>query len=214
MDERVKLWVPTARRYFVELDRRLLPWAETLFTIQTHMTTEERLELINKALELPDGFTVCEIGSYLGASTRLLALAAKLKNGRVFAIDTWGNDAMGSEVKSETFFEFLLNVHEFRDKIELVRGWSHDVAHHIPNGLDMVFVDGDHSYGAVLKDLLTYIPKLRRGGLIVLHDYTFESVRAAAEQAWKTYPIIGWGPLVHSLQGFLLNEEVTAGVTA
>jgi len=208
VDNKIGLWVPTARRRFVELDLRLRPWSERIFMIQTHMTVEERMELLNKALGLPQGFTVCEIGSYLGASTYVLGAAACINKGRIFAIDTWDNEAMGAEAKVDTFSEFLNNIYEFRDVIQPIRGWSRDVADRIPDGLDMVFIDGDHSYEAVLSDLLLYIPKLRRGGLIVMHDYTFDSVKAAAERAWNTYPIVGWGPQVHSLQGFILTDEI------
>ncbi len=37
--------------------------------------------------------------------------------------------------------------------------------------LDMVFVDGDHSYEATLEDILHWWPKLRRGGVMAGHDF-------------------------------------------
>jgi len=37
--------------------------------------------------------------------------------------------------------------------------------------LDFVFIDGDHSYEGVLRDLISWWPKVRKGGLISGHDY-------------------------------------------
>lgn len=40
-----------------------------------------------------------------------------------------------------------------------------------PDGLyDLIFIDGDHSYEAVVKDCARYIPHVRPGGFYVLHD--------------------------------------------
>jgi hypothetical protein len=37
--------------------------------------------------------------------------------------------------------------------------------------LDWVYIDGDHSYAGVKTDLETYLPKVRRGGLLCGDDY-------------------------------------------
>lgn len=37
--------------------------------------------------------------------------------------------------------------------------------------LDFVFIDGDHSFNACAMDLIKYVPKVRRGGMIAVHDY-------------------------------------------
>jgi hypothetical protein len=34
-----------------------------------------------------------------------------------------------------------------------------------------VYIDGDHTFDAVMLDLLQYAPKVRPGGVIALHDY-------------------------------------------
>lgn len=39
---------------------------------------------------------------------------------------------------------------------------------------DLVFIDGNHSYEYVKKDLENYSNKVRRGGIIALHDANFE----------------------------------------
>jgi hypothetical protein len=46
--------------------------------------------------------------------------------------------------------------------------------------LDFVFIDADHSYDAVVCDIAAWLPKIRRCGFLVGHDYDWESVRCAA----------------------------------
>jgi hypothetical protein len=46
------------------------------------------------------------------------------------------------------------------------------MADQIPDSsLSMVYVDADHSYEGVTKDLIAYYPKVISGGLIAMHDY-------------------------------------------
>jgi len=40
------------------------------------------------------------------------------------------------------------------------------------SSLDFVFIDGDHRFDAVMQDLIRWTPKVRKGGLVILHDYT------------------------------------------
>lgn len=38
--------------------------------------------------------------------------------------------------------------------------------------LDLLFIDGDHTYSGAMRDCTTYGPMLRAGGLLALHDVT------------------------------------------
>ena len=37
--------------------------------------------------------------------------------------------------------------------------------------LDMIFIDADHHYEAVLEDVIAWVPKVKMSGLITGHDY-------------------------------------------
>ncbi len=57
--------------------------------------------------------------------------------------------------------------------------------------LDLIYLDGNHTYEYVLRDLLSWWPKLRPGGLFVCNDF-FESEWAARQNigvipAWTTF---------------------------
>jgi len=62
--------------------------------------------------------------------------------------------------------------------------------------LDFVFIDADHSYGGVKKDIRVWLPKLKRGALLSGHDYDNPNERngrevkravdeAVAENGWR-----------------------------
>lgn len=56
--------------------------------------------------------------------------------------------------------------------IELWRMFSRDAAARFADeSVDFVFIDGDHRFDAAMMDLLLYAPKVRKTGVILLHDY-------------------------------------------
>jgi predicted O-methyltransferase YrrM len=162
------------------LPRWMVPYAQHIFGIPTHMTPMERLMLTQTALELPEGSTILEIGSYLGASTAFLAAAAVQRSATVHAVDTWMNDAMGAEGTWDTWTEFTANTQPFRDYIVPHRGTSvavHGDAGDIP--CELLFIDGDHTYEGVVTDLRTWLPSLKAGGILAMHDFDAQAVQQA-----------------------------------
>lgn len=150
--------------------------------IPTHMAISERMLLYRLALGLPRESCFLEIGSYLGASATVLAAAAQTRDGHVFCVDTWRNDAM-SEGGRDTYGEFLQNTESYRNWITPLRGESHEVAATFVQTIDLLFIDGDHSYDGVMADLHCWLPKLRDGGWLVMHDWGWaEGVKRAIKE--------------------------------
>jgi predicted O-methyltransferase YrrM len=59
----------------------------------------------------------------------------------------------------------------------LIQGDSTVVHEQINEQYDAIFIDGNHSYEYVKKDLENYYPKVKKGGIIALHDANFEGER-------------------------------------
>jgi Methyltransferase domain len=54
-------------------------------------------------------------------------------------------------------------------------------AERFPDGsLDVIYLDANHTYEFVLRDLYTWFPKLRKGGLFICNDF-FESASASRQ---------------------------------
>jgi predicted O-methyltransferase YrrM len=54
----------------------------------------------------------------------------------------------------------------------LIRAASLQVVGDFADGsLDWVHIDGDHSFDAAVQDIIRWVPKVRQGGLVLIHDY-------------------------------------------
>ena len=127
-----------------------------------------------------------EIGAYSGEGTMVLAKYFK----EVLAVDPWLNGYDIQDVASQqcpmkfVFAKFhentkdLGNVNYSQSKslyaLEIVEDGS----------LDLVYVDGDHRYEAVLADLKGWLPKLRAGGVMAGHDWSFKDVQKALAEVF------------------------------
>jgi predicted O-methyltransferase YrrM len=181
--------MPPYSKFVRVIQRRLLegdlpetyifPLLEPLFMIDTHMSFEERIKLFSLAASLPVGFIACEVGSYVGGSTSFLAAAASLKQGHVYAVDTWHNDFMPGEPVEDTWQRFVENTDRFRPWITPHRGMAREVKDRVPK-VDMLFLDGDNSYEGTLSVMNDFVPKLNPGGILAMHYFTYDTVKAAA----------------------------------
>jgi hypothetical protein len=62
------------------------------------------------------------------------------------------------------------------DRAIIMKMFSHEAEPKIEDGsLDFVFIDGDHSYIGVSKDIKSWLPKVKKGGWIGGHDYHHET---------------------------------------
>ncbi len=173
------------------------------FRVKSDLTTRERIAL-NRLASGKE--TILEIGSYIGASACCFGGAMKKSGfGRVFCIDTWNNDAM-TEGSRDTYTEFLKNTESFAQFIIPVRGFSTEVVKQIAiktNHVDMLFIDGNHSYDGVKADWDAYKGFLKAGSIVVFHDWGWaEGVkRVILEEAtslvssFDSLPNMWWGTI-------------------
>lgn len=50
------------------------------------------------------------------------------------------------------------------------------------NSLDLVYLDGNHTYEFVKQDLIEWYKKVKVGGILAGHDYPLESVKRAVDE--------------------------------
>ena len=102
---------------------------------------------------------VYEIGVREGYSTHAILQALEQTGGRMVSCDIQGyrqNIHAGRPITSErwTFIQI--------DSIHFPR--------YLDETADMIYIDGDHSYGAVRSDVIGLWPFLKVGGLMILDD--------------------------------------------
>lgn len=154
----------------LELKRALRSSGAKFRSIPSYTTDEELLALFRLAMTLPEGSRALEVGSHLGASALVLGAAVSRKNGLLYCVDTWMNDAM-PDGRSDTFATFEKNIAGLERCIEVIRKDSSSLEESdLSLPLDFAFVDGDHRYEMVREDIAFLSRCLRQGGLLALHD--------------------------------------------
>ena len=104
--------------------------------------------------------TVLEIGVFEGETTQHL-IKALPKGGQYVGIDI--NDYRTDATK--------LYMAEGGKSIDFILGNSLDELNKLPkNHFDLIFVDGDHSFGHVLQEFKLVEKLVSRGGVITYHD--------------------------------------------
>lgn len=134
------------------------------------------------ASHVPQDGLALEVGSFKGKSSNFLA-AGLSGRASLVCVDTWKNDAMPYDAKQDVYDEFLQNTFNYKNCITPIRGHSSEIASSWKQPLDLLFIDGDHSYNGCKSDLLAWLRFVKPGGWVAFHDSGEEGVtRAIAEE--------------------------------
>lgn len=139
---------------------------------------------------------VVEVGCWLGRSTTVLAKGCP---GTVWAVDHWlgtpdepdqhGRLYAGFLESRDPYKEFRRNLRPYikagkvipmrMASVEAARKLRLQLSH---QSMDMVFIDGDHSYPGVFADLEAWTPMVASGGLLCGHDFHYPGVQQAVTE--------------------------------
>lgn len=113
---------------------------------------------------------IVEIGSWKGRSTVWLAAGARTIGARVYAIDPHVDSR--EDPDAATFETFCANLARagIADVVEPLVMTSSQAARVLEGPIELLFIDGDHSYDAVRRDAELWLPKLADGGIVMFHD--------------------------------------------
>jgi MMP 1-O-methyltransferase len=142
--------------------------------IEGSTSEAELLTLFELAQEVRDGCIV-EVGSWRGRSTGALAIGSRCyKRAPVYAIEPheeFDDEAGGHFGCTDrvAFFQNMLRL-EVLDIVRLVNLSSEIVAPAWPKSVGLLWIDGNHTYDAVRRDVLSWLPRLRPDAIVAFHD--------------------------------------------
>lgn len=143
-----------------------------------YLSVKEVDFLIKLTAQLPENPVVVNIGA--GGGTSAMTFLYARPDLKVITIDIQNEVTPVGGLQNE--LELLqASGLDYLNRYQAIHGdskaigakWNHAQ-------VDMVFVDGDHSYEGCAGDIANWIPNIRLGGIIALHD--FRKVTAYREQ--------------------------------
>lgn len=138
---------------------------------------------------LPKGSIGAEIGIFKGDFSR--KILEVVQPSKFYMVDLFkgivrSGDKDGQNIEVINYDNYFVQIIADFDlpNVEIIKGTSND----IPERLDWVYIDADHSYKGVQADLRALHGKINKGGWIMGHDYTSRTegvIRAVSEYCEK-----------------------------
>lgn len=145
--------------------------------------SNKNIELFNFIIKKSyNNFNWVELGSFKGKSAAYCVVELLNKNieFKFTCVDLWSSDTLDYDL---TVFEN--NIKPISKHIKTIQDFSHLAAKTFKrDSVDFCYVDADHSYESVMKDLKAWWPKIKPGCYIAGDDYTkrFPGCQAAVKE--------------------------------
>jgi predicted O-methyltransferase YrrM len=116
-------------------------------------------------------------------------------NLKLYGIDLWesypGYKDFEKNTIDESYAKALESVKGY--DCTLIKGWSHEVVEQFEDeSLDFVFIDGNHAFEFVVRDIAGWSKKVREGGIVCGHDYMDYSRTRKWRQMQVKYAVEAW----------------------
>ncbi|MET4807873.1 class I SAM-dependent methyltransferase [Limibacillus sp. MBR-115] len=130
-----------------------------------------------------------ELGTHHGASFFAVCQALKRREigGQAIAVDTWSGDSQAGFYDNSVLerFEHLLD-QRYKGIGRYLKMYFDEAAERFDNGsIDLLHIDGLHTYEAVSHDFKTWKDKVSPGGVILFHDINVYTKDFGVWRLWK-----------------------------
>ncbi len=140
-----------------------------------------------------------DIGAEIGVCEGVFAYRVLLQNNpsKLYLIDPWEYGLQADYEPNVTPEKQLARDCQYQrvcayfapyENVEVIRLKSEDACDMFPdNSLDYVYIDGEHSYAAVTRDLTNYFSKVKVGGYVIGDDYGWTGIMDAVQDFLKEH---------------------------
>jgi len=159
-------------------------------------TMSENRNLLYAFTVLTEPELIVELGTYYGASYFAFAQAILDEDMKcdLFGVDTWEGDVHTGFYSQEVFDHFTKVIADQYNKDERLKfyqapfDWAVDRFQ--DNSINVLMIDGNHSYQSSRHDFETWLPKLKNNGTVFFHDIAHNKfgVHAYWEELRAMYP--------------------------
>lgn len=140
-------------------------------------------------IKLMEPRTYVELGTHYGASLIGAATASKSFNVpmKLYGVDSWEGDVHAGVYEGEPIYQQLKDYISQRfQNVELVRAYFDDANPRFASGsIDILHIDGLHTYDAVKHDFVSWLPKMAPDGVILFHDTCVYERGFGVFQLWE-----------------------------
>ncbi|MBP2627613.1 MAG: hypothetical protein H6Q68_2324 [Firmicutes bacterium] len=148
--------------------------------ITGYFTQSEALAMQCLVKQLSPKSTVVELGSFQGRSSVVIASALP-PDSILYCIDHFQVPTFNP---ADVLASFKNNIDKSHvaDQIRLLVMETCKAAEHFQQeSIDLLFIDASHDCESVKADIFHWYPKLKTGGFLVCHDYTYADWPGVAE---------------------------------
>lgn len=172
------------------------------FQIKSWCSDIPNIKKILSEIGLEKKLTIVEIGVHGGGSLLLTYDLIQNTDSIIFGIDCWEritenkingiDNNFWSTESLEKFLELhknnrillqnVINTYDKKNQIKLIQGFSNDsdiLNLFENNSIDLLYIDGDHSYIGCYNDLKNWYKKVKKNGYIINDDFLWSDVQKA-----------------------------------
>lgn len=145
--------------------------------IQIHTGLRAMAKFVIKCIN--GELTGVEIGTSLGINAEAMLKQMNIK--KLYLIDPYitykgyEEEARWIINRYGTFSEIerkmKKRLKKYQDRYTLIKKKSSEAVKELPSNLDFVYIDGNHEYDYVMKDMELYYPKIKEGGILGGDDF-------------------------------------------
>jgi len=143
----------------------VLHWAS--LANATSQTVRAELEALER--HAAGACQALEIGTHQGVSAARIARALA-PEGLLYCVDPWPESKKGKINPCWSICQRHLRHSGVTNRVRILRGYSREVEHQMPDQLDFAFVDGDHSWEGIKADWMIVSERMLPGAVVCLHD--------------------------------------------